>query len=227
MKLSMRLVEALIKNNFIKKGQSFFRIQGDGIIQVLKNEYEPNGDLPYILSIGLMSMYSELESQWFTSAGCIPRYEAINLLGLKDTTLATDQEEILLQEGLPWLNKMVTQKQLVDGMCYLDIALAGKIYWLDDLKIAPLLVVGDKVSAEQIVTRILQQHQSATESRRAYLSESDYRLYCQRVREDDASLVQLLSLIQSGSKFQIKAYLDNNYAQNCIIEQKQLRWCNH
>jgi len=212
----------LVANQFIRKGRAFFRVQGDGVIQVAKYEYEPHGNVPYILSIGLMSMYSQLEPQWFTSMGCIPRYGVARLKGLRDTDTTINQESILLQEGLPWLNEMLTQKQLLDGMIFMETSWGGHMNWIDTLKIAPFLAVEDYASAEGVITAILQQHQSAKESRRERLPKEAYEKYCQRAQERDAPFEYLLSLIQHSDKNQIQAYLNRNFIANSKIIQKKL-----
>lgn len=76
-----KLLEAATESRgFSKRGDAFFRILGDGVLQVLKFEYEPCFT-HYSLNVGLFSMYSELRESWFTSSGCIPRYCVMNFVG--------------------------------------------------------------------------------------------------------------------------------------------------
>ncbi len=77
----------LLKNvlqgtGFVRRGSAFFRVRGDGVLQVLKFErhslYHVHG-----LSIGIFSMYGRLYPEWFTSSGCIPRGSIANFVGLR------------------------------------------------------------------------------------------------------------------------------------------------
>lgn len=63
---------------FLRKGNAFFRIQGDGVLQTIKWEYEPHAG-SHVLYFGLLSMYGKIMPQWLTSRGCIPIYEAMRL----------------------------------------------------------------------------------------------------------------------------------------------------
>ena len=63
---------ALQETGFVRRGSAFFRVWGDGVLQVLKFERQ-RGDRVYDLSVGVFSMYGRLYPEWFTSSGCIPR----------------------------------------------------------------------------------------------------------------------------------------------------------
>ena len=71
------LKKLCIASGFTRKGQAFFRLIGDGVLQVIKCKYERNlrGD---IISVGLFSMYGYMQPQWFTASGSIPRYSITN-----------------------------------------------------------------------------------------------------------------------------------------------------
>lgn len=80
--------------DFSRRGDAFFRILGDGVLQVLKFEYEPCFT-HYSLNVGLFSMYSELRESWFTSSGCIPRYCVMNFAGKQNAiNVKTDENNI-------------------------------------------------------------------------------------------------------------------------------------
>ena len=78
---------ALLKNalqgtGFVRRGSAFFRVWGDGVLQVLKFERQ-RGEQVYDLSVGIFSMYGRLYPEWFTSSGCIPRGSIVSFVGLR------------------------------------------------------------------------------------------------------------------------------------------------
>ena len=76
-----KLLEAAVEGHgFFQRGDAFFRVVGDGVLQLLKFEHERCFS-HFSLCIGLYSMYSELEQRWFTSTGCIPQYSVMNFVG--------------------------------------------------------------------------------------------------------------------------------------------------
>ena len=76
------LKNALQGTEFVRRGSAFFRVWGDGVLQVLKFERQQVHQV-YNLSIGVFSMYGRLYSEWFTSSGCIPRASIANFVGLR------------------------------------------------------------------------------------------------------------------------------------------------
>ena len=83
---------ALQGTGFVRRGSAFFRVWGDGVLQVLKFEHNC-GDRVHDLSVGVFSMYGRLYPEWFTSGGCIPRGSIVNFLGLRfvDSYLSPNQ----------------------------------------------------------------------------------------------------------------------------------------
>ena len=76
------LKDALQGTGFVRRGVAFFRVWGDGVLQVLKFERH-RGDSVHDLSIGVFSMYGKLSPEWFTSGGCIPRGSVVNFVGVR------------------------------------------------------------------------------------------------------------------------------------------------
>ena len=76
------LKNALQGTGFVRRGSAFFRIWGDGVLQVLKFERQ-RGDQVHDLSVGVFSMYGRLYPEWFTSGGCIPRGSVAGFVGLR------------------------------------------------------------------------------------------------------------------------------------------------
>lgn len=75
------LKNALQGTGFVRRGSAFFRVWGDGVLQVLKFERQRIYEVPD-LSIGVFSMYGRLYPEWFTSSGCIPRASIASFVGL-------------------------------------------------------------------------------------------------------------------------------------------------
>ena len=78
---------ALLKNalqgtGFVRRGSAFFRVWGDGVLQVLKFEGQHSYEVHH-LCVGVFSMYGRLYPAWFTSMGCIPRGSIASFVGLR------------------------------------------------------------------------------------------------------------------------------------------------
>ena len=73
---------ALQGTGFVRRGSAFFRVWGDGVLQVVKFQrqriYEAHD-----LSVGVFSMYGRLYPDWFTSSRCIPRGSIARFVGLR------------------------------------------------------------------------------------------------------------------------------------------------
>lgn len=78
---AQKLLDAAVSGRgFFRRGNAYFRIMGDGVLQLLKFEHERCFS-HLSLCVGLYSMYSELEQRLFTSSGCIPQYSVMNFVG--------------------------------------------------------------------------------------------------------------------------------------------------
>ncbi len=75
------LKNALQGTGFVRRGSAFFRVWGDGILQVLKFQRQRAYQV-HDLHVGIFSMYGELYPEWFTSGGCIPRGSIARFVGL-------------------------------------------------------------------------------------------------------------------------------------------------
>lgn len=76
------LKDALQGTGFVRRGSAFFRVWGDGVLQVLKFERH-RGVGVHDLLVGVFSMYGTLRPAWFTSGGCIPRGSIASFAGLR------------------------------------------------------------------------------------------------------------------------------------------------
>lgn len=226
MQLSRRSIEALLANNFIKKGSAFFRIIGDGVVQAVKYSYQPHGDVRHILSLGLTSMYAELSVDDFSSFGCCLKYEVANVCGIRDTSADDDQELLLIQKVLPWLNKMVSQRLLLEGIHYIEMVRSGEIYWQNSYKVEIFLICQEYDFAERVIKTILKQH---SDVRCIGYSELVDRLSpkqldqkMRRLDRYDYELLQKLSLVQDRDAARIQHYLEQNFLENCVLAKKKL-----
>lgn len=217
-----------VASGFFRRGKAYFRVVGDGVLQVLKFERESTRSVP-CLSVGLLSMYAELQRQWFSSNGCIPRYNIVTLgnydspqvmLSVAECTVYCTispevQLDILRRKGLPWLNTITTQSQLVSQICALDVLRYKKVIWNDLEKYAPYLHSGDRASAIKVIDAILDQHRFANERSRSYLSPEDFNRYCLQSEAEDAGLREKKVLAENGDTAAIQSYLQANYKRNC------------
>lgn len=229
-KLQVRkmLAEAVEHHGFTQRGDAFFRVMGDGVLQVLKFEYE-RVFCNFCLRVGLFSMYGELRRSWFTSSGCIPRYPVVCFAGkspfgviLSDAgTISLDvvspnsQIQILKDSVFHILDNTQDQKQLVLLISQLDVARWHTIIWNDLEKFAPYLKSRDLVSAEIVIKRILSQNcQLPTDSDDA-LKQYLFSNSMDSMDEEKRDLVQKLAMVQKKDWDEINHYLDENFKRNC------------
>lgn len=239
--LAEQLNERLPMYGFKRRGEAFFRVVGDGILQVIKFEYE-RVDEDFNLSVGLFSMYGKLLKQWFTSLDCIPQYLAVNFVGKryiratgeiydKETgvTLVYDKEfistdeqmDILMEKVIPRLNKMQTQGDLIEEMYCLDkIKFVGEIFWLDSLKLGAFIAAGQNDNAIRVISAYLYQRLGEiVETKgweKTYWTEEDVERY-ERLKlfpEDDEYFTGLFRMVKRNDKEEIRKYLTDNYECN-------------
>lgn len=205
------LKNGCIASGFTQKGQSFFRVIGDGVLQVIKCKYERKlrGDIIYI---GLFSMYGDLQPQWFTASGCIPRYSITNCYYQNNMPLVfaipmQTQIDMLGSQVIHWLDSIDTQKKLIRAISMLDPR------WNDRLKIGAYLACGEVNHAKKVVREILSQCDFGRISRNQYREDSNGLLILKRDQEG-GDFQALLEMIDRADPAEIDAYLKENYARN-------------
>ena len=206
-----RLKDICIASGFVLKGRSFFRIVGDGVLQVIKCKYQRRlgGD---IISVGLFSMYGCLQPQWITGGGSIARYSIFNCFNQNNTPLYSaipfqTQLDMLSDQVLPWLNLLDTQKKLISALTKLDPR------WNDRLKIGPYLACGEINHAKKVLREVLANHDFGGIGQQEYCEEPNGMLFLKKEHAEDDPIV-LLEMISKGTPSQIDAYLKENYARN-------------
>ena len=162
-------------------------------------------------------MYGELKEQWFTSHGCIPRYEVLLLDGKRflpdpwerkklDTNRM--QAELLRENGIPFLNGIKTQRELAVAIVSLD----GR--WNNDTKTAPFLACGDYEKAAMVLEAIIKQHEFARERKPQTLSEEDLRRHQELWTPVTSHFREPLEMVRREDPTGIQTWLENNIAKN-------------
>ena len=161
------LCEICKQSGFHRRGHTFFRVQGDGVLLVLQYERKLRPFYSERVLFGFFSMYDELLPQWFTSQGAIPRYDTRYLTKSRaerepsplptviDLTAGDSLEDWIefhldLSEFrdmiLPYLSSIQTQLQLCEAICFADIQGSGSTRWNYFPKAAPYAAAGDWAS---------------------------------------------------------------------------------
>lgn len=230
------LREMAKEHGFHTRGKAHFRVIGDGVLQVIKFEYENRAIIDHILYVGLFSMYSKLLPRWFTSGGCIPQYGVYRFIGKNDigcnpdgseqlfvnkALTREDQLQVLSEYVFDILDEITTQKVLVKSMCQLDCVTHG-ISWNDYLKFSPFLHCGELHNAEKVMTAIIKQHKLADEANRNHHIQFSEEYY-ERSKREDIELERELDLAQSRDMNRIKEYLQSHYDANML----NTKFCRH
>lgn len=219
-----------LSHRFVRRGKSFFRINGNGVLQVLKYEYEPQNP-HHDLSFGLLSMYGEMRPQWFTSGGCLVKHSIVNLVGQPNPILPSNQSAqyvpytrrmvtpieqltILNDCGFPWLDSIDSQASLAEALCYLDTIRFSCILWNDELKFYPYLYEGDTTAAIKVMEAIIHQWDFALERQRQALSSEEFQIYSSALLEGKKGIFEKLAIAQRSDPEEIKNYLLRNLVQN-------------
>lgn len=81
-KHTVMLKHALQGTGFVRRGAAFFRVWGDGVLQVVKFEFHNIYEVRD-LSVAVFSMYGELNPDIFTPCGCNTRNSVAHFVGLR------------------------------------------------------------------------------------------------------------------------------------------------
>lgn len=178
-------------------------------------------------------MYDSLIPSWFSSSGSIPQYLFVNLAGERTSVRLEkegdffqsnpipicEQMSIMYTTGLPFLNEIRTQENLITAMCYLDSVSRGEDYPnMDYYLFAPSLYVGNRNFANIIIERYLCQH----EIPRDKWSSGDAIIEVMQSRRPpnqlaipaDIELAERADLVKNASPGTIQKWLQANYDRN-------------
>lgn len=228
LKLRRMLNRALKPHGFVRSGNSFYRICGGEIIQIVAFEYESNN---VDLRFGLYSIYDSVERR----ALLVPQYSLWNLKGERwpdgcwldargvghPYIIPPDQQvEYLWDVGISYLDSI----QSHGDMIWTDEDIHGRLfdmpYALNNqmFLFAPLLYVGERGKAAEIIRFYIHQNENARLKNGRAFTEQDQR------RRDD--LLYRLFLATNASKDTVDTWLKDNYRKNLKgmgFLKKQLR----
>ncbi len=273
------LAGSLKEIGFIKRGNSYFRLIGDGVLETVKIEYEPHEGAHY-LRFGLTSMYSDLLDTYFVPMGCVCSYNSMSFAGkgiqkitrwIKDNgkylpqevtspedllairqfqgvkmyaesplpdgmgkrkvcwifngknyisrePFSLEEQIVVLREyGVPILNRILNQNQLVSAMCHFDTVEMGHVDMLDLGKFAPYLVTEEYGKASEIVSSIIIQNKEAMEANAQYGIETDIHSF-----HGLEYMERILTMVEESNQSNISRWLEENYLRNMSFYQKYI-----
>ncbi len=225
---------------------AFFRVHGDGILQVIRKASEKGRKY---VDLGLFSLYGEILPQWLTCHGCIPRYEVMYLAGrsayeLKqvgvrngvpvyawDVIDIDEQIHFLCEEGLCFLDRMSTHQDMIEGIKTLDYK--TPIHrWNDDLLYPAYLAVRDWDRADMVISAILEQHSIDSEIDTSIIQKEEFESYARFIRADkprkspsdfddhETELIKMLRHIRSRDEEWRLQYTETNFRKNVELCRK-------
>lgn len=232
-------------HSFVKKGKAFFRVTGDGILQVVKLEREKTiGGYSHAIRFGLFSMYGFLYPAWLSSAGSIPQYNAVNFIDKRDidivyqnngiysfsTISVPEQIEILRTYTVPFLNNVNTQNALINALQKFDtISYTEDFIEMDMHLFAPYLYIGQIDRAKALVEKYLWQHNIPIDrwsSKEEIIKAKNELLKDgQRLTTSDYQLAEKSELVKNGSSEAIGQWLQTNYENNIPLAKFCMKSC--
>lgn len=228
--LAELLSGSAISHGFTRRGNAFFRVVGDGIFQCIKFSWEPAIE-NYSLGFGLLSMYSDLHPQHFTSGGCLNTHSVSMVMDRKNTwemladegVLPARQIAVLDTLGYSWLDSITTQAQLSRALCELDRKKMRCIRWNDWQKLYAFLASNNYESAEHVICATLKQHASGGEKIWPDYpwQENVYKSYIECFPSKDTDLLNIHTWLKNSNFPELHDMLLQNYKQNC----KSAKFC--
>lgn len=235
----LQIISEKCKNHgFSKRGHAFFRVHGDGVLQVLKYSVKKHPFFAEIIEVGLFSMYGELLPQWFTSSGCIPRYNGKYLevprWSLKTTQLlrraALDGKEVTIEIGdLENISVFHLNPDALEGTLFLfldRITTQESLIWgIEKLEQCSSPAMPEEGNTGVRWTDMLKyapylatgEYENAAKIPQALLELCLKKMSdsSPRIAEDIVRRRQEIELALCGDLQRINEYLHRNYNQNC------------
>ena len=215
------------EHSFLQHGQSFFRLYCQNVLQVITFRYERCLE-HYSLNIGLMSIYSEPDVDYFGSNSVLSKY-SICCLNNQPTAVAITEEngftnfihttpgeqlDILDKTGFDWLDSINTQKSLLEALCNLDKVSYQGIVWNDIKKLAPCLLLGDYDRANMVLSAILNQHLGPNSFAVPPWTDLDFTHFSNKYPDKDNELLRIHRWIREKDEQALRNYLFKNKDQN-------------
>ena len=205
-----KLKEICTAAGFKKKENAFFRIVGDGVFQIIKcqNARRLHADVIYV---GLYSMYGKMDLRCFSGTDRTSMYSVINCYEKNTYPLIYVPEihvqlQMLQEEVIPWLNGMVTQKQLSRAINSVDSL------WHSSEKIWVYLACGEYNHAKKVIKEIIGDY-CYTMIRKAPKREETVEDLLARVNREEKPYYGIIEIIDRGEEA-IQAYLKANLEMN-------------
>lgn len=214
-------------HGFVSRGQVFFRIHADTILQAISFQYERTFS-HYSLNIGLMSLYSDAEASLFSARSALPRYSICCLDNCSSAvSIERDHEFVsfsvrspenqlclLDKRGFEWLDGIVSQEHLLCAIDFLDNVSYKNTIWNNEFLLAPYLAVEDYYSADLVISSILDRQLGPHAFSAPPWSEKDFLYYSMHFPNRNEDFLHLHNLIVNKSKNSINTYLEENYKKN-------------
>lgn len=220
-------------SGFTRKGTAFFRVMDGGVLEVIKYSNRTAPWKSEEVFFGLFSLYGEIDPQWLTSGGCIPRYNALYLkqprwkmempyhsASVKTPALYKGvfyfeyDRDCMLHQLIPFLNSINSQQKLIEGLewaDYVDSKWRPKekpdaLMWTDALRFSPYLFTGQRENAARVIESILATYSAQDTERPRY-----------------KELRNQYDLVVHGTQEQIEEYLNENFRKNQELIEKKLK----
>lgn len=224
------LSDYLKSQRFKKKKNAYYRIVGDGVLQIIMYDYNLNRNIRE-LSVGIQSMYSPLWNYLSSYPDSFANYPIPLFAGKRDYTevitsgkresLITmshhEQLELLRNVVVSALDLVKTQRELLDIMNELDRIDQGSIRWNNIARYSPYLFIGEYKYAERVIASILSQHRMARIRKKQWSEENNIPLLLEDNPIEDIELSQLLEMAITHNTQTIEEYLNTNCSRNQAI----------
>ncbi len=217
--------DIFVSNGFVRKGNCYFRIVGDNIFQCADYKYMPRFR-KRVFSFGMISMYSPLIDDYFSSCGFEFSIYGIRVFGINDKefdSFDSDRKiEIFKNTIMPRFNAVLTQNDLIDACDNFEINGFGTVLTNNVFRIEPYLKCGEYEKASEVIEAILHQHKNALESNRVSLNWNnvEYEKQFNSMRDEDSKLIKLLQMIAAGEYDVISELLEKNLKLNLDMAKK-------
>ena len=125
------------------------------------------------------------------------------------------QLQVLRNEGLPLLNEIKTQQDLIVLFERVEKASLGKVIWHNEHKLCPFLKTKDYESAFRVAATLLAQHMSAFANLLHHLSpEQFYDSFKSSAEMSQSNLIDVYDHLSVDDYDWVEQYLSQNYTRN-------------
>lgn len=214
------------KEGFRKRGKKFYRVYGDGVLQILQYSKRSDPFFQEVVDIGLYSLYGEMPQRGLD--GCYgmynsrflskPQFEFIENNQNKSSLQMEDLENILvfhfykqefLEYTIPFLNRIHTQADLLDALQELYYRNCNQKptdeesmrLWTDAIQYAPFLYERRYVEAKKVMETLLD----------LLIRDGS------KNSDEEKKFKAMIALAEEAEPESIKAYLIDHFVQNSSL----------